>query len=324
MAPRRGGGQQIAGHLFDREPIERQVGVDRVDHPVAHTATRRGADCLFHNRPNRHNGPCPASAGPMLAEVRRIEQPIDQSFIRLACGIVHERIDRVRLGRKAEQVVRQPLDERVAVRFRVRLQAVFVELGQHERIDLRCAARPRSSPAAAPWLCDRMKGPMTGGPFALGPRAALIHPAADGLNLRRKGAWTWGPAAASARRHRSKLRGARSRWPCSGPPRAADPETPPSCPPPRARRAASSTPACPARGTGSSARQRSAGSALGNRWGPHRPRRSPRPAPGGMPPRCRWSGCIACRTSLAKVCPRPAPLTLLLTGQTTHQRQLIG
>ncbi len=91
-----GFGQQVAGELLDREPVERQVAVVRVDHPVApalHDARAVGLIAVGVGVPR---GVEPAGRHP-LAEARRAQQAVDHFLVGVRAGIVLER-DRSRRG----------------------------------------------------------------------------------------------------------------------------------------------------------------------------------------------------------------------------------
>ena len=79
----RGVRQHVAGDLFDRELIERQVFVERVDHPVAERPHRPRAVLLVAVGV-RVPGQVEPAAGPALAVVRRCQQSIDQ--LRIGVG----------------------------------------------------------------------------------------------------------------------------------------------------------------------------------------------------------------------------------------------
>ena len=73
--------EQVAGQLLDREPVERQVRIHRVDHPIA-IPPGIGPRIVFLIAVGvgiaGHVEPVPA---PALAEVGRIEQPVDQPLV---------------------------------------------------------------------------------------------------------------------------------------------------------------------------------------------------------------------------------------------------
>jgi hypothetical protein len=86
-----GVGQQVAGELLDREAVERQVGVERVDHPVAvapgvgavvvlFVAVRVGVARLVE-----------PVAAPALAEVRGRQEPIDEAVDRVRARVARRR-----------------------------------------------------------------------------------------------------------------------------------------------------------------------------------------------------------------------------------------
>ena len=71
----------------------------------------------------------------MLAPSGRVEQPGHQRLIGLGRGVVDERLDELGVGRQAGQVEAQPAGERPAVGLGGRVQAVLLELRQHEAVD---------------------------------------------------------------------------------------------------------------------------------------------------------------------------------------------
>ena len=109
--------QQVAGELLDRELVERHVGVQGADDPVAIgpevaqvvalEAVRVGVAGQVEPRP-----------GPALAELRRGEQPIDDRFVGVRARVGDERIDFRRRRRQADQIEGHAADERRAIGFR--------------------------------------------------------------------------------------------------------------------------------------------------------------------------------------------------------------
>ena len=75
-------GQQIAGKLFDRELVERQVPIERLDHPLA-----IGPDLAEIIEVNAVRvgvaGDVEPVAAPVLAPLRRFQKMIDQPRIRI-------------------------------------------------------------------------------------------------------------------------------------------------------------------------------------------------------------------------------------------------
>ena len=197
--------EQIAGQLLEGEPIERHVGVDGLDHPIAITPGFAAWIVFFVAVGIGIAGHVEPMTPPPLAEMRRFEQPIDQLFIRLRRRIAHKRIDQLGLGGQAEQVIRQPLDERPAVGLARRRDATRFEPGQHKTID-RAAHPRRVLHGRRHRPRDGLKGPMIGSDCAaLGPTGSLIDPRRDRAHLRRRQGW----GLRSRRRHPLRIVGRR-------------------------------------------------------------------------------------------------------------------
>ena len=128
-------GQQVAGELLDRELIERQVAIVRVDHPIA----------ILPDRPRVVVGvavavgvasqvePVPA---PALAVVGRGQQAIDQSLVGVGTLVRQECVDLGDCWRQPEQI--QASARRIrrhAVRLGRRLDGFSLQPGQDKRID---------------------------------------------------------------------------------------------------------------------------------------------------------------------------------------------
>ena len=112
----RRGGQQVAGDLLRDEPVERHVGVHRVDHVVAVLPGVRVGD--VPRRAGRlgiagHVEPVPA---PALAELRRGEQAIDDAREGVRRGVLEECVDLAGVGGR-------PVRSNVTRRSRVTLSA---------------------------------------------------------------------------------------------------------------------------------------------------------------------------------------------------------
>ena len=96
--------EQVAGDLLDREPVVRQVAVQSVDDPIAPRpdvqAERVGA-VTGRIGIARQVEP---DAGPAFSVGGRVEQMINQPFVRIALTVVHERIHLLGRGRQAGQI----------------------------------------------------------------------------------------------------------------------------------------------------------------------------------------------------------------------------
>ncbi len=133
----RGARQQIAGELLDRELIERFVGVEGVDHPLApepHLAQRiiviaAGVAVSREVQPRQREP---------LTEVRRGEQAIDRS---VHCGLWITDCGLKKVGhfrdawRQADEIERQPADQARRLLRRRRSHVLTREFLQNESVD---------------------------------------------------------------------------------------------------------------------------------------------------------------------------------------------
>ena len=129
------------------ELIERQVAVERADHPVAprpHLAivvdvVAVGVGVAGRVQP-RHRHP--------LAVVRRLQERVDALLVRVRRPVGQEGVDLGRRGRQSGQVVGDAAQQRLLVRFGRRLQPLALEAGEDELIDrIARPSRAASSPA---------------------------------------------------------------------------------------------------------------------------------------------------------------------------------
>ena len=90
---RRRARQQVAGQLLDREAIERHVGVDRVDHPIAIPPGVGPRVVLLIAVGVGIAGQVEPVPAPAFAEVRRVQQPLDQLLVGVRRRVGHERVD---------------------------------------------------------------------------------------------------------------------------------------------------------------------------------------------------------------------------------------
>ena len=113
--------EQIAGDLLDGKTVERQVAVERLDHPVAigpGGVTERIRTKTGRVRVARDVHP---HARPALAIRGRREQAIDQPVVRVWRRVGDELLHLVRRRRQTGQVQRRPANQRVLIRLRRRL-----------------------------------------------------------------------------------------------------------------------------------------------------------------------------------------------------------
>ena len=126
--------EHVAGDLLQRELVERQIAVERVDDPIApapHVALGVGLVAVRIRIARRVEPLC----GHPLAVARRGEKAIDDFLVRVARFVVHERIDVGRCRRQAGQVEADATNQGGPIRFRSRTEAFLFEPLQHEEID---------------------------------------------------------------------------------------------------------------------------------------------------------------------------------------------
>jgi len=109
--------EQIAGELFNRELIERQIAVECGDDPVAIRpgialaqrilAVAVGIGVACEVQPH---------ARPLLAVSRRREEAIDDFFVRVHRFVLHEGVHFCRRRRQADQIERKPTHQCIAIR----------------------------------------------------------------------------------------------------------------------------------------------------------------------------------------------------------------
>ena len=171
----RGAGQEVARELLDAELVVGEVGVQRLDHPVAVRPDRARAVLLetVGVGVTREVEPAPR---PALAVTRGSEQAIHELFVGVRGSVADERVGFFGRGRDAGEVQGDASDERVAVGFRRGLQAELVEARAHEGVDgVEVFPRERN-------LLGRRKGPVRLVDAALGDPGAQ-----DGFVLGRHG-----------------------------------------------------------------------------------------------------------------------------------------
>ena len=126
--------QHVARELLDGEPVERQVAVVRLDHPVApapHVALAVGLVAVSVRVPGGFE-PAPGHA---LAVPRRREQAVGQPRDREGLRVRQERIDFRRGGWKARQVEGHSPDQCRAVRFPAWRESFFLQSREGECVD---------------------------------------------------------------------------------------------------------------------------------------------------------------------------------------------
>ena len=110
-------GKQVAGDLLDRELVERHVGVQGADDPVAIGPDRAVAVALVAVGVGIA-GRVEPGGRPALAVVRRGQQSIDQALVGVGRSIGEECIDLGDARRQADQIERNAADQTLAVGWR--------------------------------------------------------------------------------------------------------------------------------------------------------------------------------------------------------------
>ena len=130
----RGVGQQVAGKLLDGEFIERQVLVERLDHPIAIRPHRApGVDVITVGIGiARQVEPQPRHS---LAVMRRREQPIHQIVVGLWTAIYFKRVHFGDRWWQPGQIQTQPPDQRCPIGFPGRRQLLSLQPGQDKGVD---------------------------------------------------------------------------------------------------------------------------------------------------------------------------------------------
>ena len=168
-------GQEVAGDLLDGELIERQVPVERADHPVApggHVAAAVGLVAVAVGVSGEVE---PGHRHP-LAVVVGGEQAVDGLLVGVGRVVGEERRDLDRRGGQAGQVEGRSSQERDLVGFSRGLQTLGLEPGEDERI--------HRIPGPGRRLHGRDFGPMgrVERPVPLIP-GTTVDPSAEGLLL---------------------------------------------------------------------------------------------------------------------------------------------
>jgi hypothetical protein len=186
----RGVRQHVAGQLLDREPVERHVAVERVDHPVAVLPHRPEAVLLVTVRVGVP-GEVEPRPRPPLAVMRRGEQAIDDALVGVRGGVGEEGVALLERRGKADEVERDAAEQRFPRGFGRWRQPLGLEPGEHEAVDGRAdpalvadgRRRMAHGPHVRPVL--RHVGGRGGGRLAGGvrPRRALVDPPDEERNL---------------------------------------------------------------------------------------------------------------------------------------------
>ena len=130
------GRQDVAGDLLAEKLVVGLVGVERLDHIVA-IPPGIGAELITLEAVGVGVvGDVEPVAGPAFAVVGRSEQAIDELFIGIGRFVGDKRGHFLGRGRQAEEVERQPADERAAIGLRGRHQLHFSELELDEPVDV--------------------------------------------------------------------------------------------------------------------------------------------------------------------------------------------
>ncbi len=135
----RGHGQQVACQLQDSEAVERHVGVQRPDHPVA-VRPDGAQSVLLIALGIGIAGQIQPDACPALPEVGRVEQLVHDLFVSFRGIVFEERLHQFRLRRQPGEIERYTANQRVAVGLLRWLQPLFFQTRQYEMIDR--VARP--------------------------------------------------------------------------------------------------------------------------------------------------------------------------------------
>ncbi len=171
----RGPGQQVAGDLLDREPVERLVGVERGDHPVAPRPHGTG-EVVLKTVGVGVAGAVEPVHGHAFAVRRRCQQSFDQPLVGAGRAVGQEGVGLARRGREARQIEVDAADQRLLGGGRRVRQLLGLQPTENEGIDR--VPHPvalldrRRSPAPR-----RLEGPV------LAPGCTLVDPLFQQFNL---------------------------------------------------------------------------------------------------------------------------------------------
>jgi hypothetical protein len=127
-------GKHVAGELLDGESIERHVLVEGGNQPIAPGPDGAPAVDGVAVGVGVASQVEPVPRLP-FAIMRRGQQTIDQFLVRIRAGIVDEGIDFRGCGQEAEQIQRQPANQRGAIGFRRWPYAFLLQAVQDEAVD---------------------------------------------------------------------------------------------------------------------------------------------------------------------------------------------
>ena len=130
----RGVGQQVAGQLFDGEPIEGHVGVEGPDHPIPPRPDAAGAVFFVAVGVGVASQVHP-SAAPAFAIAGRCEQLIHPAFITGVAGVFQEGFHLGRRGRETRQIEGNAAGQRVGVGRLGWRKSVLLESLEDELVD---------------------------------------------------------------------------------------------------------------------------------------------------------------------------------------------
>ena len=170
--------QEVASDLLDGKTVEGQVGVERVDHPVAVRPDAAGLVVRVALRVGVARQVEPA-ARPMLPVGGFRQLPVDESLVGAGRTVGGERLHLLKRGRQPRQIKCHPARQCMATRLGLRPHAGPLEMRQDETVDR--VARPRGIPHNRRLRSHRrLVGPMAG----IGGSAR--DPAPKGVDLARR------------------------------------------------------------------------------------------------------------------------------------------
>ena len=126
--------EQIAGELLDHELVERQIPVERPDHPVAPRPHAAIAVDVVAVRVGIPGGVEPRHGHP-LAIVRRLQERIDAPFVGVGRTVGEKGVELGRRRWQPRQVVGDAAKESRLVGLLRRLEALGLEPGEDEAVD---------------------------------------------------------------------------------------------------------------------------------------------------------------------------------------------
>ena len=127
-------GQEIAGELFDREPVEGHVAVKGVDHVIAIGEAVLILVAVIAHRVGEPDQVEPGHRHP-LAIMGRGQEPVDHLLVCVGGGIGLEGVDLLGRRRQADQVEAESADQGPTVGLGRGLDAPGLERGEDEGVD---------------------------------------------------------------------------------------------------------------------------------------------------------------------------------------------